>query len=131
MLDVLEGVAARDLSGLVSLSLSAQTLPNISPLDKQYGIAGRGDSYYEYLLKLYLSTGQERYGVMLDKAMQVGFECLCSHLVWEWIGRRLLLCNGSAMLMPGMLPHSPSLWSSPAFAGTFWCGRATTLTCPI
>ncbi|KAJ3085609.1 hypothetical protein HK100_008979, partial [Physocladia obscura] len=61
-----------EILGLYPDSLRVDNLRyfNISSTVKKIAIGGRADSYYEYLLKLWLSTGEEKYLTMYYTAAQ-------------------------------------------------------------
>ena len=58
----------RDALGLYADKLSVMSLKFEG---ENFGIGGGSDSFYEYLLKLWISTGSEKYRKMYDEAVEV------------------------------------------------------------
>ncbi|KAJ1535634.1 Mannosyl-oligosaccharide 1,2-alpha-mannosidase IB [Nowakowskiella sp. JEL0078] len=66
--------AKKPLKGLYPLSIKQDALIFY---EEEYSIGGGGDSFYEYLLKLWLSTGEERYWDLYEEAA----DAISEHLV--------------------------------------------------
>ncbi|KAI9094578.1 glycoside hydrolase [Phlyctochytrium arcticum] len=59
------------VKGLYKIDHNTNSLPdNTTPASEQYGIGAASDSFYEYLLKVWLSTGIEKYREWYDESAQ-------------------------------------------------------------
>lgn len=75
--DILRKMNAKDpIPGLYHDSLSISNPPIFTETQK-YGIGGNIDSFYEYLLKMYISTNEESFGRMYD----ISLNAILSNLV--------------------------------------------------
>ncbi|KNC97124.1 uncharacterized protein SPPG_07516 [Spizellomyces punctatus DAOM BR117] len=69
--------AGRPMKGLYPIDWSTSSIRDRKePAGEAYGIGAASDSFYEYLLKLWISTGDEKYREWYDEAA----EAISSHL---------------------------------------------------
>ena len=74
--DILEKMNKGNIPGLYTDSIDTSNPPRLVKKG-QYGIGGNIDSYYEYLLKMFISTKEEKFGKMYDESR----DALVKHLL--------------------------------------------------
>ena len=66
--DVLEKMNENFIPGLYFGDIIVSDPPHFRSATGSYGIGGAMDSFYEYLLKMFISTKEEKYGLMYDRS---------------------------------------------------------------